>query len=246
MAIFRRNDATPVVVGHRGVRRPGVAENTPEAFALAYEAGAQWVELDARRSADGVAVVFHNGCTPDGVPVVAQTAAQLAEAHGVCTLTEALASLPDDMGANVEVKNLPGEPDYDPDDAIVATVVADIDRCGGARPLLLSSFNPMTVSALHRLRPDTPTGLIHWSSLAVGDALEIALEYQAAALVPGLGAPGLDVAGVAAAHAAGVEVMVWTVNDLADVRALAAAGVDAICTDDPGGVRAGLAATPPA
>ena len=245
MAVFPRSDHRPVIVGHRGVRRPGVAENTPEAFALAAAAGAGWVELDARRSADGVAVVFHNGCTPDGMPVVEQTAARLHADHGICTLAHVLSQMPPGMGVNVEVKNLPGEPDYDVDDAIVPTVVDDIEACAGDRPLLLSSFNPLTVEALRRLRPDTPTGLIHWSSLDLREAVTIALEYGAAAVVPGLGAPGLDSDGIAAAHAAGLEVMVWTVNDEATVLELAAAGVDAICTDDPARMRTALAAMQP-
>ena len=240
MPIFRRNGPHPVVVGHRGVRRPGVLENTPEAFALASQAGAEWVELDARRSAEGVAVCYHNGRTPDRVPVVEQNVEQLAELHGICTLAEALSSLADGLGANIEVKNLPGEPDYDVDDGIVATVLADVERLAGDRPLLFSSFNPLTVTALRQSRPDAAIGLIHWRSLALEDSVPIALEYGASALVPELGAVGLDAGGVAAIHEAGLEVMVWTVNEVDTVRQLASAGVDAVCTDDPGTLRAGL------
>ena len=136
MTVFSRS-AAPVIVGHRGVRRPGVAENTPSAFQAAAAEGANWVELDARRSADGVAVVYHDGCTPDGVPVVQRTARELA-ASGVHALAQVLAALPEGLGANIEVKNLPGEPDYDPDDGFVA-VLAEAIRPLPQRPLLLSS-----------------------------------------------------------------------------------------------------------
>ena len=231
MTVFLRS-GHPVVVGHRGVRRPGLAENSPSAFATAYAEGATWVELDARRSADGVAVVYHDGCTPDGVAVVQRTAGELA-ASGVFALADVLAGLPDGLGANIEVKNLPGEPDYDPEDTFVEVVADVVGATAGARPLLMSSFNPLTVGALAAALPAVPAGLIHYEGIAVPAAVELALEFGAVALASRLGAEGLDAAGIGQAHAAGLEVMAWTVNDTEVARALAEAGVDAICTDDP-------------
>jgi hypothetical protein len=43
----------PLVVAHRGVHGPGVPENTIAAFEAATAAGAEMVELDVRRAADG-------------------------------------------------------------------------------------------------------------------------------------------------------------------------------------------------
>jgi glycerophosphoryl diester phosphodiesterase len=40
-------------------------------------------------------------------------------------------------------------------------------------------------------------------------------------------------AGISATHALGLQVSVWTVNDPADVRALAASGVDIVITNVP-------------
>ncbi len=246
MPVFARVAGRPVVVGHRGVRRPEVVENTPSAFAAAVADGAEWVELDARRSADGVAVLYHNGYTPDGIPVVARSAAELAADHGICTLRDALECLPVSMGVNVEVKNLPGEPDYDPTDVIVQTVAAELKASANGRPLLLSSFNPLTVQALNDACPGVPTGLITVDSFPVPAAIEAAAEFGATALIPRVGAAGLDEEGVSAAHAQGLDVMVWTVNDVDVAQRLSAAGVDAVCTDDPGAMLAALAATPPA
>lgn len=246
MGVFDESGAIPVVVGHRGVRRPGVMENTSDAFDLAAHDGARWVELDARRSADGEAVVYHNGCTPDGAALINQTAAELSSVHGIATLADVLARMPAEIGINVEVKNLPGEPDYDPNDEIVETVCAVLDRWAGAVPVLLSSFNPLTVAACRRLRPQSPAGLIHYNTLSVADALPIAQEYGATALASRVGSPGLDADGVAAVHEAGFDLMVWTVNEVEVARQLADAGVDAICTDDPAAVLAGLGARPPA
>jgi glycerophosphoryl diester phosphodiesterase len=47
---------------------------------------------------------------------------------------------------------------------------------------------------------------------------------------------------VDAIHDAGGRVIVWTVNDPADARRLAALGVDGLCSDVPGELRAALAA----
>jgi glycerophosphoryl diester phosphodiesterase len=51
----------------------------------------------------------------------------------------------------------------------------------------------------------------------------------------------VDAALVDAVHAAGGRVLVWTVNDAALARDLAAAGVDGICTDLPAEILAALA-----
>lgn len=242
MGPFANAVGRPLVVGHRGVRDGSVRENTPQAVAAAHAAGAEWVELDARRSSDGVVVVYHDGWCTDGVPVVDRTAESL-RLLGICTLEEVLNTLPEGMGVDLEVKNLPGEPDYDPEDAVVAAVADVVRPHTGDRPLLVSSFNPLTVAELVRELPEIPAGLVHFDSLAVTAALPIALEQGAAALCSRIGAPNLDADGIAAVHAAGLGLLVWTVNDLVAAAQLAVAGVDAICTDDPAALTAALAGT---
>lgn len=244
MPVFDRS-WNPLIVGHRGVRRSDVAENTPDAFRAAASEGADWVELDARRTADDQIVVYHNGCTPDGVPIVQRTAAEHA-ASGIAGLPDVLAALPPGLGVNIEVKNLPGEPDYDPDDGLVPVLARIVKETAATRPLLLSSFNPLTVAALGQHLPGMATGLVHYDAIAVVAAAEIAVEYGAVALASRIGAAGLDSAGIGAAHDAGLAVMVWTVNDTATALQLAEDGADAICTDDPGSLRAALDARRPA
>ena len=69
------------VIGHRGAAAYA-PENTLESFRLALELGAEALELDVRRSADGEAMVFHDATlerTTDGTgPLTAQTRAALA------------------------------------------------------------------------------------------------------------------------------------------------------------------------
>lgn len=235
MRLFGQFDGRPAIVGHRGVRRPELLENTPAAFAAAVAEGADWIELDVRRSADGALVLYHNGWTPDGVAVVDRTAAELVEL-GLATFVEALEQLAGDVGLNVEVKNFPGEPDYDVEDAIVPIVADILAPLVGTRPLMTSSFNPLTVGRLVETLPEVPCGLIHFNTLSIRQAAVIGREQGATALSPQVGSPALDADGVAAVHAEGMSVLVWTVNDPAAATELAAAGVDALCTDDPAGI----------
>lgn len=226
--------ATPVVMGHRGA--PLLCpENTPESFRAAAAAGATWVELDARRSAEDIVVVVHDPCTSDGVPVVEQSAAELA-AKGIVDLGAVLERLPAGLGVDVELKNLPGEPDYDDTDRLAALVATIAGPHADHRPMLITSFNPSTVLASAAAAPSVPTGLLHAGGLALDAACELAVELGVSVVCPHRDSPGLDGPGVAACHAAGLAVLAWTVNDPDQARVLAEAGVDALCTDDPTGI----------
>ena len=57
------------VIAHRGASRLA-PENTIEAFELAVAVGADGIELDVRRTADGVLVVHHDARLPDGRAIV--------------------------------------------------------------------------------------------------------------------------------------------------------------------------------
>lgn len=227
-----RDPSGPVVVGHRGA--PLMApENTPAAFAAAHEAGATWVELDARRSADGVVVVHHDAWCADGAALVERSWTEL-HGRGVSSLADVLAGLPAGLGVDVEVKNLPGEPDYDEGDVLarlVAGLLKDVER-----PAMTSSFNPMTVAALQELLPDVPPGLLTTPALRPDAGVEMAVDVGARVYGPHVDTPGLDAATVDAAHRAGLAVLVWTVDEPARALALADEGVDALCTNDPAGL----------
>jgi glycerophosphoryl diester phosphodiesterase len=229
--------ARPVVMGHRGspLRHP---ENTPASFAAAAAEGATWVELDARLAADGVVVVHHDPVLADGRPICGLPSSGLA-AVGVADLASVLDGLPAGLGVDVECKNLPGDPDFDEDERLAAAVADLLAARAGQRPTMTSSFNPMTVQALAAAVPDVPAGLLHVPTLALDAAAELAAEVGARLLCPHVDAD-LDEASVGAAHEAGFGVLVWTVDDPARARALAGAGVDALCTNDPAGLVAAL------
>lgn len=226
----------PVVVGHRGAPLRA-RENTPEAFAAAARAGATWVELDARRCADGL-VVHHDPVTRDGVPLVGRTVAEL-DALGVWELGAVLVGLAPGLGVDVEVKNLPGEPDYDEDQAVAALVAPLLDQTATRRPLCVTSFNPATVAALGEFAPQVARGLLSGPTLRPPAALEVAREVGASILCPHVDASDLE-GSIPALRDQGFAVLIWTVDDPHRARTLAAAGADAICTNDPATIATAL------
>ncbi len=235
---LRRPPGRPLVVGHRGLRQPHVAENTPAAFAAAAAAGADWVELDVRRSADGVAVVHHDPTFGD-IDIVARTARQLAAA-GIHSLHEVLVTMPVRLGVILEVKNLPGEPDFDEGETVAGLVADAARKLLAGRRLLTSAFSPLTVAALRDAMPEVATGLVHFDSLGLAAAGEIAVQYGAQVIASHCASPGLDDRTIAALHREGLGVMVWTVNEPDRAASLAALGVDGLLTDDPAALRARL------
>src|SRR6478752_8494642 len=107
------------VIAHRGASA-AAPENTIEAFRLARELGADWVELDARRTADAQVVVHHDAELADARTIVDLLRSELPD-H-VCDLTSALDAC-EGMGINIEIKNWPADPDFDETEAVARAVV---------------------------------------------------------------------------------------------------------------------------
>ena len=107
------------VIGHRGASR-AERENTLAAFRAAVAQGADGVELDVRRTADGALAVHHDAHLPDGRAIVATTWADMPD-H-VPDLASALDACAGLRTVNVEIKNWPGDVDFDPSLAVVDRV----------------------------------------------------------------------------------------------------------------------------
>lgn len=250
-------DTRPSVVGHRGFgagRPGGNRENSVDSFLAAAEAGVPWVELDARRSADGELVLWHDPVTPAGELIVARTAAELA-AEGIVTLDEALRALPATVGVNVDVKTVI-EDAVDPEGQRThALIIGALRRHAGTRRFLVSSFDASLPSHLKRAEAvtgDVALGLITEANFAVGHAVSAAanLGLDVVCLNKATLTAGREKAGPAdhtaqhiieIAHGAGLQVMAWS-PDPAESLALARAGADALCVNDIRGVQAALAA----
>jgi glycerophosphoryl diester phosphodiesterase len=220
----------PLVIAHRGASA-AAPENTVEAFRLARERGADWVELDARRTADGAVVVHHDAELPSGEVIVERRRDQLP-AH-VPDLAVALDAC-EGMGVNIEIKNVPKDPDHDPGEVVAAMVVRLVQERQAHDRVLVSSFSLATIERVQELDPTIPTAY-----LVMAIPPDLGLVAHHGALHPW--DPMVDRALVELAHRAGMAVNVWTVDDPARMAELASWGVDGIVTNVPDVAREVLA-----
>ncbi len=228
------------VLGHRGSRIPG-PENTPEAVRGALAAGAVGSEIDVRRSADGGLVCVHDPVVAtDGRPVLELSTAELGGA-GIPTLAEMLAAA---AGGRLvlEVKNLPGEPDYTREAVAAHLLVAELGRLTVAADVLISSFDPTVLDVARDA--GWPTGLLTIPGVTTEEGLAYVMERGYSELHAHVSTIREDGAGVQAVHDAGLVIVAWTVTTLSEVMPLRERGVDAVICDDPAGAVRVLGATP--
>ncbi len=217
--------STPAVVAHRGASL-AEPENTIAAFRRAAEMGAQAVELDVRRSIDGVLVVHHNPHLPDLRLIAATPAAELPES--VPALGAALDACAG-MWVNVEIKNDPQEPDFDPTETIADETVAHLLARGEDSRWLISCFRIETIDRCRELAPQIRTA---WLCTMPPEGVAVDLASRGhVAVHPWFGAVRQEL--IAACHAKGVQVNVWTCDDPVRMAELVGWGVDGICTNVP-------------
>ena len=228
------------IYAHRGSTGPSIRENTIAAFQRAAELGADGVELDVRRTADGVLVVHHDQ-EVGGVGLVSRCNRRALPAW-VPSLEESIAACADaGLAVNVEVKSEDHGPSHDPAERC-ATDAAIV--CAGAAVkdgLVASSFSLSALVAMRKVSArlalawlvEPPfTAPKAWRRDAVG-ALSLQAVHPCDALV-GLGL-------VAHAHQDNLAVRVWTVDDPIRIAELARLGVDAVITNDVAVARRALA-----
>ncbi len=217
------------VVGHRGAPDPpaGIAENTLAAFERARDLGADGIELDVRLTTDGAMAVLHDAVVPGAGPVADLRTGDLPES---VPLLGTVLETTDGLSVNIEIKNLPGEPGFDPDDRLARLVGELLVGVDPGRHVVVSSFWPPALTAVRRAHPEAVTGLLYARALAADAAVAAALERGCRALHPAAGLA--DESLVTGAHAAGLEVCVWTVNDRTALSSVRDLGVDTVITDD--------------
>ncbi len=236
----------PVVVGHRGGCGPSwPPENTIASFEAARREGAHAVELDVRLCGTGEAVVFHDAdlgrlSAGEDVRRVAEvpmgdllTRSLLGTNERIPSLAEAIrwaeeASMP----LNVEIKH-----DV-PDRFRLVREVARLTR-SARTPILVSSFDPVTLGAVCYHAPRLPRALLTHKAQRYAGLLH-ALARQGAVLALHVERTEVDAARVAGWKKRGLLVGVWTVNDPEEAKRLVAAGVDLLVTDAPGAIVAAV------
>ncbi|MBI3178913.1 MAG: hypothetical protein HYZ27_04590 [Deltaproteobacteria bacterium] len=246
----------PLLIAHRGASRDA-PENTMEAFDLAVRLGAHVLELDVRVSKDGVVVVMHDATvdrTTSGRGAVRDlTSSELGALDAghhfepvrrdfrfrgrgarVPRLEEVLAAYPK-VGFNVEIKG---------DDPAAVKPVLDVLGHSGASHLLLAAHDAGVMQALEAARPGCALGLsmvqvrevvvAAWRGRSLehyrGRALQIPVRDKRFAY--GL-LPIATRRVIAHAHAAGIEVHIWTLNTPSHAVRWLARGADGVITDDP-------------
>lgn len=254
---YLRGTRSPRILAHRGLvtaeaAAAGVVENSFAAVAEAHAAGVEYVESDCHLTRDGEVVLFHDAdlirVTGDPRAVadvgLRELEALMADRGGLLTLPQALDAFPMTRW-NLDVK-APGAAEP------VGRIVAP-----HAERVLLTSFSDArrrdalaaATRARSDLRPATSVGSAFLGALLAALAIRAAPRVRRLlSEVDALQIPerhrGIRVLSprlVSAAHRHGVEVHVWTVNDLSEMHRLRSLGVDGIVTD-----RADLALTLPA
>jgi glycerophosphoryl diester phosphodiesterase len=236
------NLSLPTVIGHRGAA--GLApENTLAALRAAVAAGLRWVELDVTLTADGVPVLMHDERlerTTDGEGRLADTNfADLAQLDAgswfaprflgqrVPTLAEAIHELQQlGLCANLEIKPAPGH------GAATATAIVETLRAywpAHCPAPLLSSFDHAALAAARALGADLLLGFL---AERLGDGWHDRVKTLGCVSVH-LAAEGLASDELEAVRAAGLPLMLYTVNDLAEAHRLREAGAAGFFTDRP-------------
>ena len=258
---LRPGFAVPLVVGHRGAAALA-PESTAAAFRAAGAAGARWVETDVRLTDDGVLVLHHDDDltrTTDAAAraIAAGTALEELPWSRLATLDagswfapefagQRLVSLSDlallarelDLAVDLELKTPTHHEASDVVDALQTALRGPewFDLVVDGR-VMVTSFDPDLVR-LAVARLPVPVGLLTASTPDPADVAELA-GSGVAALVSSQ--EDTTAQAVAAAHEVGLAYWVYTANTAADWDRLVEAGVDAICTDDPGALLGHLA-----
>jgi glycerophosphoryl diester phosphodiesterase len=134
------------IIAHRGASAVE-PENTVAAFRRAVADGADGIELDVRRTADDRLVVHHDARLSDGRIIRDTPVDELPV--GIPELDAALDAC-DGAFVNIEIKNDPDEPDFDPTEWIAHRTLALLERRGVDARWLLSSFRYETVALCRR------------------------------------------------------------------------------------------------
>ena len=239
----------PSVIAHRGGRK-WAPENTLAAFKRCVDAGIYGVELDVQRCKSGELVVIHSpeiAATTDGRGWVKDlTLSELATysagryfgeefaGEKIPTLQQVLELVDGKLVINIEIKNAPWAYPNIEDDVIAAlSTYAHRDK------IIISSFDHPLLKCLSAKALDLRIALLVNGILV--DTASYAANIGAKLLHPFYVNVRPDV--IAEAHAAGLALNVWTLNEKSEWTLAQAAGVDGICTDDPAGLTAFLAQT---
>ena len=214
----------PSAIAHRGAS--GIAyENSPSAFRLAKQLGADGVELDVHATADGDLVVHHDYAIPEAGLISGLSSTDIAHhrlpnGEEIPTLGQAL-DLLDGLDVWVEVKSLPASFDH--------RLFETLDRGPTPKRYAVHSFDHRIIARLGKQRPILSRGVLLASYLLD----PVAVVRSAGADVLWQEAHLIDHDLVQLTHEAGCRIIAWTANTEAEISRLAKMGADGICGNFP-------------
>lgn len=230
------NHPRPIAFAHRGGSLEA-EENTLPAFAHAVALGYSHVELDVHATTDGVVVIHHDETLermagdPRAVGTLDSATLAGLRTRGGAEIPALAALLEEhrELFVNIEAKS----------DAVVGPLADLIRRLGVLDRVCVGSFSPARVAGLRAaLGPGLCWSPAHlgagrlWVAgwgLPVGrlafPVVQVPVSYR--------GLPVVTPRFLRAAHARGIQVQVWTVDDRSEMVRLLDMGVDGLMTDRP-------------
>jgi len=235
----------PLVIAHRGASayRP---ENTLSAYTLALEQRADMIEIDLHLSRDGVIVIAHDAELKrlGGEGVIGdwrlEELKRLDAGQGgdtrdtIPTLDEVLSVFGSRAPFNLELKAGPGGRPYP---GLEAATLEAVERYDVLSKTLFSSFHDEILRELRRLSPDARLAvLVDPRQPEPRRMLERAEGLGAEAVNPHFSLANAEC--IRDAHAAGMAVNAYTVDDPAWMQGLMDNGIDGLFTNCPDILRA--------
>jgi glycerophosphoryl diester phosphodiesterase len=204
-------------IGHRGAAE--LPENTVPSFRKAVEQGADGLELDVRKTADGKLVVIHPS-------VVEHHSVQsssyddikkLPDGFEIPLLKDVLIKFGKKVFLDIEFK-VPG---------FEEEAIALITKHGNPSNTMISAFDTDTLNKVHDLLPELRLGYIYNRTQDEESRHNAPIDY----VIPQFRLASREL--IAGVHDEELKVMAWTVNDEAEMKRLLSLGVDGIITDFP-------------
>jgi glycerophosphoryl diester phosphodiesterase len=237
----------PDIIGHRGASHD-LPENTLPAMVKAWRDGADGAELDIHRSPDGKAVIMHDKTTSRTAPgtnyAIIDTPYSVLRNVDVGSwknpkfkdiriplLDDVLDAMPPKQKLYIEVKS---------DSTILPEVKRLVDASGKKENIIIIGFEFDTMKDAKKLMPEIP---VYWllgtkKNPITKQPLRHKLEWVKQAKDAGFEGvdvqfTGLDLRFTKAVRAAGLDLAVWTVDEVKDMRRMIKLGVDSITTNKP-------------
>ena len=203
--------------GHRGAAE--IPENTIPSFRKALKQGADGIELDVRKTADGQLVVVHPSVVEHRSVQASRydEIRQLPDDFQIPLLKDVLIKFGKKTFLDVEFKT-PG---------FEAEAVELIKKHGDPANTMISAFDTDTLNQVHELSPDLQLGYIYNRTQDEEARHNAPIDY----VIPQFKLASREM--LSEVHDEELKVIAWTVNDEPEMKRLLTLGVDGIITDYP-------------